>query len=243
MGWRALLGVATVGCTIVTDLDALQRSRDGGPVGNSFCSKSQHTFCEDFDVHAFGETWSSTTRNVGSIGLDPTTSVSPPKSLLVSASTSSSGSSALYKNLDLMKAVHVSMQLYVERNTSDMGYEVDPVRIDYVVPPSGFGTYSVHISIYDTGPVIEEGGRHTNGMQDLQTTPIAAGIDFAAPWKRYGLELTNGEAHMLVDGNIVTTRTLRFSPTGSVQVVVGGAYATQVQAWSIHVDDVTIDVE
>ncbi len=235
----AALVLQTLGCSLLTDLSGLDTSNVA-----SSCP-GVHTFCDDFDSHDLGVLWTSVTQTGGPMGLDTTTDVSPPRSLLVTATAGATkGISALRKDFTMTSKIDIAFDAFIEPGTNDTTYEVDPVRLDYQIPPAGFVSYSVHVSLYDTGPVIEEGGSDSAGNSNYTTTPLPANVTFPAPWQHYVLEVdaSNAAATLSIAGTVIATHTITRPPSGSVQLVIGGAYEEGITGWRIHVDNVAVDV-
>jgi hypothetical protein len=235
----AVLVVQAAACSLLTDLSGL-----GGSSTASSCPGA-HTFCDDFDSYDLGVLWTSVTQTGGPMGLDVTTDVSPPRSLLVTATAGQAKAvSALRKDFTMSSKIDVAFDSYIEPGTNDTPYEVDPVRVDYQIPPTGFISYSVHVSLYDTGPVIEEGGTDSSGSESYTETALPANGTFPGPWQHYVFEVdaSNATASLSVAGATVATHTLTRPPSWSVQLVIGGAYEEGVTGWRIHVDNVVVDL-
>ena len=230
-------------------------SSDTPPIQGPFCTLADHRFCDDFDEGPVGRGWQMINRTGGTVALDPTTSISPPNSLLVQFVPLALGGA-------LRAGLATTFPMPAAPSTVVWDFRLQVAAVD-PTPHSGAviaaldsfddvrNRYSVQFTLYPQADGIhlwfEEESGFANGKFKLARhelpgtlslgvwTEIRVAIDFTSA-KVASVRIYSADA-------LVMTTPLTVTVGGSLlQMTIGSSFETLPSlGWQMRYDNVTLD--
>ena len=261
-GWRKLAGsallgagVAWLGCTAFDDAVLPPRAADASApdaaaadappsttLGDSFCNRNPHPFCDDFDHTALGLPWDSVAGGPNpTLSLDSTFALSTPNSVLARTT------GAAFPKNGLVKRWHAAMT---------------HVHCEMKIRPDPLGSLPMFFFSFDvawSGGAAAVGG--TYGRGDYRTALVLVPADDAGPpnvkqfdglveatWKRLAFEVATDQsgltARAFVEDAVVAEDTVPAStPLSDLTLSIGPTYPGAAEPWAVRYDDVWCDLK
>jgi hypothetical protein len=222
----------------------------GSDAPSSPCVGAEHFLCADFNEAPHTKNWTEELRtDGGTLGLDPSTSVSPPSSLRASVDElDGGGTGALLMKRVLVtpQQIRLSFALRIDR-TARAGANVAAIELGGV--PGGDGAYLLISGTDLEATLTLQVVNHADGGLDRVSFLVPTGIP-TREWRTVTLLLSlpdageQGKLSVEVDGvNVIDTDVIMRAPTQGARASVGLTHFSNVfPAHEVHIDDVVMDV-
>jgi hypothetical protein len=216
---------------------------------SSPCIGAEHFLCADFNADPYTKGWTQEDRlDGGTLTLDPSTSVSPPRSLAVAISASSGDpiGSSLQKRVAVTPTdITFSFALRVD-TTANASVSVASVELG--TSPGGDGVFLVMGGTPLEAQLRIDVVTHRDGGIEYELRPLAA-IP-TNEWHRLAFALSfpgggeDGDLRVDLDGQTKSNAPVKLrAATQGARIGVGlGHYGPNYLAHAVHFDDVVLDV-
>jgi hypothetical protein len=229
----------------ISDARIEEGGLDGGDATTvSPCALPGHLFCDDFDTGqaSLSNRWTSLTEEAGPLDLDPSRSISPPRSLRARLLPGSgTRESALRRKVSVpANSVRVELDFYAGTASGTTYAEVDPFGVDLYPPPPGYVAHGLTIAIFPTKATFEY-YRKDAEQYDTVDVPISLPRDEFIHMTIVASYVTSPKASLEIDGKLVAELPLNGTTLADAEVAVGLFYCEDANVdWVFAYDNVLV---